>query len=292
MAITPQQREDRRLVIGSSDMPMVCGLAPKSWGDPLKVYLDKLGVLPEWSSDAMTLGTLMEPVIATLYEQQTGRKLIDPGETFRHPTISYLGANLDRIREDNTRIVEIKMVGGEFSSEWGVPGTDEVPPHVLCQCQHQMLVTGYRATDVAALFLNTRRLEIYTVNYSEDFCNLLLQIAADFWNRVLTRRPPEPDWASPLTAMLVSLLHKPDPSVSIQLPPIAALLVDEDSRLAATLDEAEKNRAEVRGRLTQMLGDAGVGVLEDGRRVVRSQHFRNGKPVTQMRIYKARKAGA
>lgn len=288
MAITPEQREQRRNSIGSSDAPLICRLAPKLWGDPLSVYLDKLGVLPERTSDAMTLGTLMEPVIAKLYEQETGCELTDPGRTFHHPLIPHMAANIDRQRKHDHRIVEIKMVGGEFSSEWGTPGTDEVPPYVLCQSQHQMEVLKVGHVDVAALFLNLRRIQIYTIRYSKEFVNLLLGIEAEFWDRVQRRDPPEPDWTSPKTPELMAILHRPDPDVTIQLPAIASLLVDEDARLDAHIDAGTTRRAEVRGRLHEMMGTAGVGLLEDGRRVVRSSYTRNGKVVTQLRISKAR----
>lgn len=289
MAITQQQREERRKFIGASDFPMICKLAPKAWGDPLKIYLDKLGVLPDFSSHAMTLGTLLEDDICTLYEQETGHRLIDPGITYRHPTIHYLGCNLDRVREADGRPVEIKMVGGEYAGEWGIPGTDEVPGYVACQVQSQMLVTGKKAVDVAALLLNLRRIQIYTVYHSEVFCDLLLKIAADFWGRVERQEPPEPDWSYPGTAELVSLLHKPDPRVTVELPPLAVLLADEDARLALALDAGQKRRDEVRGQLTQMLGAAGVGLLDDGRQVKRTQHTRQGKVITQLRVSSPRK---
>lgn len=211
---TPLSREQwleaRRSGIGASEAAAVCGISA-GWGaTALEVYLDKKGLLPaEKMNVAMRLGIALEPTVAELYTEATGRKLIIPPPLQKHPDTPWIMANPDRYTESgpDQRNVQLKTTA-ERTPAWGAEGTDEVPEYYICQVQHEMYVTGLRVTDLAVLFLRSKEFAIYTIPYNEEFISRMVEIETDFWqNNVLAGVPPEPDYSHPSTLGLIKTMY-------------------------------------------------------------------------------------
>ena len=127
----------RRTGISGTDVSAILGINP--WASPLDVWLDKRGQAePRAESMAMKLGNLLEPVVATLYADETGAELVDPG-FLRHPSRDWHIGTPDRITVDGT-LIEIKTA--ERADGWGEPETAEIPDHYWLQCQHQLEVVA------------------------------------------------------------------------------------------------------------------------------------------------------
>ena len=88
---------------------------------------------------AMQIGTALEPMIAKLYEVETGVSARRVNRLQRSKAHPWMLASLDRRRADG-RLVELKWT--ERGVGYGEPGTDEVPDEVLVQLVQQMAVTG------------------------------------------------------------------------------------------------------------------------------------------------------
>jgi predicted phage-related endonuclease len=218
----------------------------------------------------------VEAVVAARYEEETGRELTDPkGKIQTHPSRDWQGATVDRFARD--RIVELKAYRflERGDDGWGEPGTDQVPPYILCQVQHQMAVTGHRVADVAVL-VGGQDLDVYTVERSAEFVERLVHVEVEFWKFVVRREEPPPDWEHPATPALMDVLHKP----------VAGKVVDlsdewqaNDSGLFATarwyLETAAKEKAareekeRLRAELLHAVGDAERTLLPDGFEIVR-----------------------
>jgi putative phage-type endonuclease len=257
---------ERRTCIGSSDSPRLFGF----WGQPLSVYLDKLGLLPDTDSPAMRAGRMLEDVVAQMYAEVSGYEVAPPPvRLMRHPDMPWLGASLDRVSLRGP--VEIKT--SRTADGWGEPGTDEIPDAYMVQVQHQLLVacavSGVDMVADVAVLIGGQELRTYTVLPCPELQGIILDAARDIWQRIEAREPPDPDWAHPDTPRLLSLLHRPDEEVVAELGPSQALALDEYQRLGRHIADLEAGRERRKAEIIAAMRDAGAALLPDGRTVRR-----------------------
>lgn len=256
----------RGVGIGSSDASAVCGVNP--YKTALEVYLHKIAGAPATgrmpADPAIRFGLILEPAVARAYELEYGIGLVEP-EPAIHPDFPWMGATADRIALDNEgkpcRIVELKT-SSSFARGWGEPGTDEIPEMYMIQVQHQLAVYQLDVADVAVL-IDGRDFRIYQVERNQTVIDSLIQIEADFWDRVERRLPPDPDWSHPTTPDLIVELHKPTPGKVVDLGDGARDSLDEYRRLGlairdieAELKQAKCLRDEAKSRLIHAMADA------------------------------------
>jgi putative phage-type endonuclease len=176
--------EERQRGIGSSDAPATVDLDPYS--SRLEKWALKVGLIdPPQQTPTMRIGKLVEPLIATLYEEQTGRKVRRRLQMLQHAEHPFLRASLDRVAAG--RIVELKK--SRTGDGYGRPGSDQVPPYVFIQVQHQMLVTRYEVADVA-VWVGGEELRRYEVPADRRTQDLLLQRELVFWQCVVDEVSP------------------------------------------------------------------------------------------------------
>lgn len=190
----------RRTMIGASDGAAILGLQPYG-KTQLSVGLEKRGLLaPADLSgvEVVEIGRILEDPIAAMYAMRTGRTLIKPTETFRHPEYDFIGCHPDFAIDGENGGVECKAINithpvpYEKRLEWGEEGTDQAPQNLLVQCHHQMLVTGWDFVDLTAL-IGGRGLCIYRVLRCTDFLNWYTKQLVAFWNDVvIDGRMPAP----------------------------------------------------------------------------------------------------
>jgi len=250
----------RRRGLGASDASAVCGLSP--WRTPLHVYLDKVGEWTEPDSAPKAWGRRLEEVVAQAYAEETGRPVRAPENRLEvHPNLPWLVASLDRLTEvdGSVRVLECKTVRSD-SGEWGVPGSDEVPPYYLVQCQHQLAVTGLEYCDLAALF-GGQELRVYTIERDEALASRLRLILSEFWARVQERRPPLPTWTHPETPALVASMMPADESVAIELGEEEADWARRYRRLGEEVGRLQDEREVLKARLIHAMDGAARGIL-------------------------------
>lgn len=186
---TPAWHEARRNGIGSSDSPVIAGVAP--WGDVLTLFAEKRGLVDGTleETDAMRWGIRLEEVVAEAYSERTGRTVRRVNAIQHHPRYAWLIASLDRRVVGEKRLVEIKTTR-YASDKWGTEGTAEIPEHYLVQVQHQLAVTGFEVADVPVLIAGSD-LRIYTVPRDEALIEALVEMDAEFWQHVTDGTPPD-----------------------------------------------------------------------------------------------------
>lgn len=256
----------RGVGIGSSDASAVCGVNP--YKTALEVYLHKVAGAPATGrlSDepAIRFGLILEPAVARAYELQYGVGLVEP-EPAIHPDFPWMGATADRIALDSEgkpcRIIEIKT-SSSFARGWGEPGTDEIPEMYMIQVQHQLAVYQLDVADVAVL-IDGRDFRIYQVERNQAVIDSLIQIEADFWDRVVRRLPPDPDWAHPSTPDLIEELCKPTSGKVIDLGDGANAAIAQYRQLTAAIRDiegelkaAKSRRDATKAQLIHAMGDA------------------------------------
>lgn len=185
MGDTTQWLQERKRGIGGSDVAPICGLSP--WKSAYQVWQEKVG-LSEGQPDnpAMAYGRLVEPAIRQWYSNETGRTVRLPG-ILRHPQHQFCVGSLDGVT-DCGRVLEIKTA--RSASDWGEPGTDQIPHYYRCQIEHYLMVTGLDVADVVVSFAGSMPV-IYEVPADKELQEILLEREAQFWELVRTNTPPE-----------------------------------------------------------------------------------------------------
>jgi putative phage-type endonuclease len=194
---------DRTKGIGGTDIAAIVGLNP--WKSAIDVYMEKLGLTePQEDNDNLWWGREMEPILQKRYEQETGLTVLPFNSEFhildkiKNITPWYVGTPDGMILDSNNHIwmgVDYKTTGSSYKSDWGEPGSDEVPPYYHTQAMWYMGLTGARWWDIAVLFMGARReFRIYRINRDDELIATLIEKGKDFWeNHVLSQVPPPVD---------------------------------------------------------------------------------------------------
>lgn len=260
MPITPEQREARKKYIGSSDAAAIVGLSP--FANAADVYYSKVEDIQKEETAAMSEGTRLEPVVLDWAATQ----ICGPGEKFSmlrdqfRTMPPYACANHDALIVGAAQGVEAKTTGivGPAFGDWGEEGTDEVPEHVIIQCQHQMMVSALELVWVPVL-IGGQGFKMYRVVRNDDLIHSLIVRLAEFWEEHVVKRVP-PEVVPHDTSILRRLRREPNKVVSIPGTIVSNWL---DAKAAAA--EAAKAKEIAEAVLLTCLGDAEAGDSEAGR---------------------------
>jgi putative phage-type endonuclease len=274
-------REDwlaaRQEAIGASEVAAVLGVSP--FMTPLELFSLKVGVLdPADETELMRLGRRLEPVVATLYEEETGRQLWDPGPytLLRNPAILRLVATLDReiVATPDARppgVLEIKTTGYRYLDAWA----EEPPLHVQVQAQAQLAVTGHTWASVAAL-IGGQRFLWCDLKRNDAFIDVMVECIERFWGRVEQRDPPPP---GAVDLEVLRALYPQDTAPSVVLPREALEWDRQWEQAKAELKEWQRRADEAEGKLKATMGAATYGLLPDGvGRYAWKTHLRHDPP--------------
>ena len=254
----------RRDGVGASEAAAVVGLNP--YRTALEVYFDKLGVLPRQESRRTQVGTLIEPVIARLYEAETGRTATAAQVHFVHPVWPWMMATVDYVTEGpgGERVLEVKRVGYGGARDW----RNGPPVYYTLQVQQQLACMDFECGEIAAL-IGDDEFAIYSVARDDAQIATLAEAERKFMDAVRSETPPLPDFAHPSTEELLKLI-RPVEEETVELPDECVKIADEYARLGETEGELKRRRAELKSRLVYAMGAAEIGFLADGRTVERS----------------------
>lgn len=90
------------------------------------------------------------------------------------------------------KLLECKTANQYSQSDWGEPGTDEIPLPYLCQCLWYLGITNLSEIDVAVL-LGGSDLRVYTITRDIELESLMFEKAAFFWTEHVQKDiPPKP----------------------------------------------------------------------------------------------------
>ena len=141
-------------------------------------------------------------------------------------------ANLDGVCEHpelGPCVFEAKTASAYKAGEW----EDAVPDEYMCQLQHYMAVTGYKAAYIAVLIGgNTFRWKF--VERDAELISMLIELESDFWNHVENSTPPPLDGSDASKRFLAERFPDSVPKSLIALPDTAAdLLAQYDEALSS-----------------------------------------------------------
>ena len=266
-------REDwlavRKRGIGSSDAAAAVGLNP--YKSQLELWLEKTGrdgLLPKIDpldeESPAYWGNIIEHIVAAHYTRRSGNRVRRINAVLQHPDpkLHWMLANIDRevIGATDVQILECKTAGINGSRLW----KDGVPEYVQLQVQHQLVVTGKAAADVAVL-LGGQHLEIHRIHRDEALIARLIQLEAAFWRYVETDTPPPAD-GSDSAEQALRCLYPQDKGIAVNFSTdrhLSATFADWIS-VRQTLAETEKVEAKLKQTLQQAMGEASRAIYETG----------------------------
>jgi len=254
----------RRNGIGSSDAAAAVGLCP--YKSPLELWMEKTGRTPPedvcpGQDDPRYWGTLLEPMVATAYQERTGHKVRKLNAVLQHPTFPFMLANIDReiVGVPGVQVLECKTAGEFGSRLW----KDGVPEYVQLQVQHQLAVTGKTAADVAVLLCG-QQLQIHRIERDDEVIAHLVVLETRFWESVEKDTPPPADGSASAAKALRQLYRGNDTRVDFTGDEDLGRAFDALATLRMELEAMEHEAESHKQVIQQAMGDASRAVFAHG----------------------------
>ncbi len=257
--------EERRLGIGGSDCASLFNVG---YGCRRRLWYDKRNVpadFPREESTLMRLGNALEPLLADIYEEKTGRTVCIEGEPFVSKDIPELRVNVDRTVSRASGdtfdfgLLEIKSVGRAVFYKYKREG---LPEDYILQVQHGLTVTGFAFGAFAIGNRDNGDLTYWDVDRSDEICKEIATEAPLFWAQVengpipAALEPDDPrcgkcDWRVTCQGnALIQIQTGEMPQVQELAP-----LVEEYIQRKTLMDEAEELVEETKEELQTRLGE-------------------------------------
>lgn len=267
---TPEWYQARLTGIGASEAAAAAGLS--EYDTPLELYHRKRGNLPETrDDDAMRLGRLLEPIVASEFQHKTGLKVnaFDQPGLCRHPVDEFVLATPDYLLlTEPIELLETKATMWYMAENLGEQNSDEVPKDWLCQAQQQMYVMGLAVCHIAAL-IDGRTLKTFRVERNDDLIDGLVSAERELWERIQNEDPPEADWEHESTPRLIKEIYGTVNGDVIELPMEAAEAWIAAEAIRESITQSEANWETLRARVRVAIGENSAGVLPGTDRMIR-----------------------
>lgn len=174
----------RRDYIGGSEAAAALGLS--RYQTKAELYVEKTELTaPREETEKMWAGKMLEPVIAEMFVQRTGKHVVRQPFFYCHPVHSFMGANIDFGVFGENAGLECKNTNNRYFISAGY-----VPDEYFLQCHHYMAVTGASRWYLAYL-LEGWKFDYVEIERDESLTEMIIAGESDFWeNHVIPRTPP------------------------------------------------------------------------------------------------------
>lgn len=275
--LSAEQIKTRDSGVGGSDAAAALGLSRRTTA--LELYLEKRGEVPRQeiaaNDEVIWWGRALEPIVRQKYAETTGRVVLLPPDTLRHPAYGFMLAHVDGIIQDEARGYEGKTAF--HSTGWGEEGTDQIPREYLLQVHHYLTVTQFEVWDVAVLI--GRRFQIYEVAADREMSEMLIAGEAEFMRRVREGDPPPLDYDHPTARDVVKKLYPGTNGARLVASESAIAWREQIEREAATAKAALATVESLKARLLDEMGEAALLAFPDAKCYRRQQISRAGYSV-------------
>ena len=242
----------RKSGIGGSDVSCLLGI--NKWKSEIELWLDKTNQTNESpvENEAMSWGTIMEPIIRNHFAEVTGKAVVELKAMLQHPEHPFMLADVDGVTVDdagNPAILEIKTASEFKRSEW----EEDVPAYYQTQIQHYLCVTGIRKAYCAVL-IGGNSFKIYEIDADDEIQTMLIAVEKNFWNKVQNMIRPEVD-GSDAAKNLLDSLYRGGVAEQIVMPEEAIEYVDAYIEACAEEDNAKAKKQEASNHIKEIMGD-------------------------------------
>lgn len=242
----------RKKGIGGSDVSCLLGI--NKWKSEIELWLDKTNQTDESpvENEAMTWGTIMEPIIRNHFAEMTGKTVVELKAMLQHPEYPFMIADVDGITTDdegNPAIIEIKTASEYKRSEW----EDGVPAYYQTQVQHYLCVMGIKKAYVTVL-IGGNSFKIYEIDADDEIQSMLIAVEKNFWNKVQNMIRPSMD-GSDAAKNLLDSLYRGGIAEQIVMPEEAIEYVDAYIEACAEEDNAKAKKQDASNHIKEIMGD-------------------------------------
>ena len=157
-------------------------------------------------------------------------------------------------RSNWVRGVECKKVSWRLSSLWGEPGTDEVMPSYLLQCQQGMAVTGLELWELPVT-IGGEPPVVYRIERDDELIQMILDAGADFVARIESGEPPVLDNTEAYADYLASRHPWSRDEYLVATPEIEAV-AETLRETQALYKQAEEDIKGLKNQIAAFVGDA------------------------------------
>ncbi len=176
--------------VGGSDAPVICGEDP--YNTPIRAAAIYSGQFKREENACMWWGHQKEPAMLALARRDgIQAQRVNHVLVHHNPERSFMYAHLDGRVLKTDQIIECKLVSDRMRHHWGTPGTDQIPPWVYVQCQHNMDVTRAKSCLVIALFGGNDQ-QYYRVTHNQAVCEQIAALEKAWLEKVQNKEPLEP----------------------------------------------------------------------------------------------------
>lgn len=235
--------------LGGSDMPIILGLS--SYKTPYQLYLEKIGMTE--SSETTELqywGCALEPVIVSEFSRRNN-VAIKSCATIHHKEYDFLRANLDGFIPELNAVLEVKCSSFFMKDQWGEDGSDVIPMTYLVQVAFYCAVADVDTAFIAVL-IGGNDYRQYKYTRDSDIEKVIMESALEFWNRIETLSPPEPEDEYDLRDKYAL----PEPSKCVTVNESSAEALFDLIETKAQIKVMQEREKELRFDLMSYIGDA------------------------------------
>lgn len=266
MVISAEQKEARKKVVGSSNIATLFNLDPYNTVYGLWLYhtgqvADEEEILDplKLGQDPKYIGTALERPLLD-WAEKVLKGHITRDITQANPDGLPMASNLDGIFDTQMEPVEAKTHGIVYrpptGGEFGVPGADQLPKHVILQCLAHLINCRAEICHVPVCLSGREQDEggfvMYHVESNKNLMDKICQRVLEYWSYVETMTPP-PD-STPLLDEVKRVIRVPKKTISIPNAKITDWVTAK-----VLLKEAQANADETKAVVLASLGDAEYG---------------------------------
>lgn len=251
---------ERKKGIGGSDVSAILGVnkyktAFEVWREKQPDYIPE-----EITSEAAEHGTKLEPYVADLFQDRTGKKVRKKNFIIQHPEHSFMLANIDRAVVGENAILECKTANQFLLKEWEA---DEVPDAYLVQCQHYMNVLNKEKCYIAVL-VGGQRFIWKEIERDQELINIINERLIAFWNNyVIPRVPPALDGSSAAEKYLNSRFSEAEKGTTINLGKSDKTLIEEHLQLKDQSKQLSERIKKIENQLKYEMQSAETAYVGD-----------------------------
>lgn len=229
----------------------------------MRVFADKMGMLPDDESDAFELGHLIEPVLLSYYAKTTGLEVTGK-ETVVHPSYPWARANLDGWVKGHRIIVEAKAVSGFMMHHWDKLADDGCADYVRLQAAWQMFCADAEQVSVVAMLGGPSGFRVYTVARDRELEMMIFERCQAFWQDVQAGQAPDIDASRACRTYLEATYPNRPEKVTHVVEENSELDKTGIARLCAAAQEKEKREAKdaFTASLMKSMGELGCSKLD------------------------------
>ena len=250
--------ERRRGGVGASDVPVLMGKAPGHWASPYSIWAEKVGLTPitEESSPAQRVGQMLEPLIAELFEAETGLYVAGEQMMIWRPGEPHF-ATVDGlvVESDQSSITDaLGVFEAKYTTEPLGPWEAEHLEQYTIQANWAMHCADLDHAWLVVLCRST--LHVYELERDQPLIDEAVAVADRFWDYVERRESPPADGTRATTRALLAVHPTSTEDQGVEVDPEALDELRALREARARLDDAV---AERENALREALGDHAYG---------------------------------